>query len=153
MKLKLNSYNLTSTFTSRDIQDAATDPPLVYEVHTNRPDGFSEAIRDFYTRKDDQLESGLKIIGLAVISVSVHGVEDSRQEIGSTDKARELMAAIEEISPGQGESFIIHLARGIWSQQCDREELRLKNSGTPLEQSANGNGTKPEHSKTAQKSK
>lgn len=152
MELKLKSYNLTSTFTSRDIQDAATEPPLVFTVHTNRPDGFSEVVRKFYKNEDGKLENALKMIGLAVVSVSVLGVEDSEQRIGSVKNARALMKAIEELSPGQGERFAIHLAHGIWSQQLDREELDLKNFGTPLVQSANGNGAKPEPLATAQQS-
>lgn len=136
MELKLTAYNTTTIFTSRDIRDAATDPPLIYEVYTNRPAGFSEAIQQFY--QTQTVENALKVIGLALVSVSVYGVEDSRQPIGSAEQARELMEAIERMAPGQGEGYVIQLARGIFGQQIDREEQRLKNSAAPSPLSGGG---------------
>lgn len=140
MELKI-SYNTTTTFTSREILDAATDPPLVYEVYTNRPAGFSEAVQQFY--RDKTVESALKVVGLALVSVSVHGVKDSRQAIGSIEQARELMAAIERMAPGQGEPYALQLARGIFGQQVDREERLLKNSAAPSPPSGDGASAEP----------
>ncbi len=137
--LKLTRINSTQTFTSAEIGDFNTEPPLVYEIHASRPEGWTVAAHKFLQTPD--ADTALNLVGLSLISVTEQGGE--RHPVGSRDKAEALRDSVESLGPGLGETYILHLAHSIINRQLAREEKLLGNSETLSPASDDGESDEP----------
>ncbi len=134
--MKLN-YKATRTITTADLFDAC-NPPLVFEVKSRPGKEWSELDNKFDETNNTDIEIARELISLAFLTVSDN---ENTYPISKVSQVKELQENIEELSPGDGEFFILNIARTFSINQYNLLVANLGNSLRPLSQS-NGNGPK-----------
>lgn len=116
-------YNPIFRFSSGQIFDA-TETPLSFEAHTRQSSEWAALAHEWIRGGAEDVERALDLIGMAIIAVSQEG---QRYPLGGREGAEALRTAIEESSPGSGDTFIKHLALGHYHLHFRTLEERLGN--------------------------
>ena len=133
--IKLN-YNATYTFNSTDIRDLADSEPITYECWINRQPGWTDTAKKFLDSGGESTDLAIRLVSLSLVTVSQSG---EAWPIDGETGVREIMTAVDATNPpGAGAVFVRALAMSIFDQQLAQEQVRLKNSATPLTPAANG---------------
>lgn len=141
-KFKLN-YNPTYTFNLGDIFDAsvnanavdAEDSDIVFESKARLEPEWAQLNQKWMKEDEPPIKLSLEIVGMGITKVSQNG---SELVIANSEGALELMNAIEEGAPGQGEIFIEHLVIGHWNLHFLRMGERKKKLAPSSEKLPNG---------------
>ncbi len=134
MEIKLE-YNSTYEFTTADFYSAA-DPPITFESNVRLTPKWARMIQDFIDIDSDRVEDAIEIIGVSIISVSQGS--GPKFPVGNSEGAWALHAAIEKTNPGQGDDFIIGLARGHYHHHFRKIVELSGNSDEPSSPSDDG---------------
>jgi len=122
-KFKLN-YNPTYTFTLADIYDAG-DNDITFESKNRLDPEWAQLCQDWIKEDEPPVELSLKIIGMGINKV-IQG--DMVLKIFDEKSASELLAAVDDSSPGYGQTFIEYLILGHWNLHFMRINERLGKS-------------------------
>lgn len=102
MKLK---YNPTRWLSTADLS-IACDPPILFEAKTRLTPEWAQVEGEWEDNGADNVKMALQLITEAFINVAQ---DDKKYPIKDKEDARALWDAIEESSPGEGDTFICHL--------------------------------------------
>lgn len=141
--MKLN-YNAKRIITTADLFDAC-NPPLVFEVKSRPGKEWSVLDDKFDDTNHTNIEIARELISLAFLTVSD---DENTYPISKVSQVKELQSSIEQLIPGNGEFFILNIARAFSVNQYNMLVANLGNSLKPLLQS-NGNGPKIEKVKVS----
>ena len=127
-------YNPTYTFTNRDIFDAS-DSEITYEAWSRQTPDWAKLALEWKEDEGQDVERALELVAMGIVSVSQNG---ERYPLGGREGAEALRDAIEEQNPGQGDTFIKHLAWGHNSYHFRRLRDLVGNSAAPSPESSDG---------------
>ena len=137
-------YQSIHTFTGADIANVMNDAGIrdvAFTCLTYRPQGWTDAIREFSQTND--IELAYKIIGDILLKIEQ---DDETHLIANPERVKELRDSIERQATGHGDGFITNLVYALFERQTVIEGRRLGNSKEPLPATENGNGKKREKS-------